>query len=155
MPHSISIRITQRNDEISPFGWIIKFWVQKLICILSFLLFFKITAYLIIFFWWFDNILKGSYYDFLLKCEKWLKIKKTTKKQQIAKIGEKKLFFQKMFLPWRRPGLIFFIVNSDRHFKGVFKKNYKNFENSVLLCPGCLEWPPLGANFFGGGKKNL
>ena len=23
----------------------------------------------------------------------------------------------------------------------------------VLLCAGCLEWPPLGANFFGGGKK--
>ena len=60
-----------------------------------------------------------------------------------------------MIFPWRRPGLIFFIVNSDRYFKGVFKKNYKNFEISVLLCPGCLEWPPLGANFCGGGKKIL
>ena len=98
MPLSISIRITQRNDEISPFGWIITFWVQKLICILSFLLFFKITAYLIIFFWWFDNILKGSYYDFLLKCEKWLKIQKKTKKQpKMQKLGKKTIFTKNDF----------------------------------------------------------
>ena len=94
MPLSISIRITQKNDEIRPFGWIFTFWVKKLICILSFLIFFKITAYLIIFFWWFENIFKGSYHDFLLKCEKWLKIQKKTKKRPKMQKSEKKLFFQ-------------------------------------------------------------
>ena len=97
LPLSISIRITQKNDEIRPFGWIFTFWVKKLICILSFLIFFKITAYLIIFFWWFENIFKGSYHDFLLKCEKWLKIQKKPKNDQKCKNQKKNYFFNKCF----------------------------------------------------------
>ena len=98
------------------------------------------------------DIERGNWW-FLFKV--WKMIKNTQKTQKTTKnVKIDNLFFQKMIFPWRRSKAIFFIVDSDRYFKGVFLKNYKNFEISVLLCPGCLEWPPLGANFCGGGKKN-
>ena len=108
MTFSISIRITNENGEIRPFGWIFTFWVKKLICILSFLLFLKITALSYHFFWWFHMIFKGSYHDFVLKCEKWLKIPKKNKKWPKMQNSTKKLFFQKMIFWCRRSETNFF-----------------------------------------------
>ena len=70
--------------------------------------------------------------------------------QKLTKI----YFFKKLFFPEGGLKPFFLLLILIDILKGYFKKNYKNFEISVLLCPGCLEWPPLGANFFGGGKKN-
>ena len=98
MTFSISIRITNENGKIRPFGWIFTFWVKKLICILLFLLFLKITALSYHFFWWFHMIFKGSYHDFVLKCEKWLKIpKKNPKNDQKCKNQQKNYFNKKGF----------------------------------------------------------
>ena len=75
-------------------------------------------------------IFKGSYHDFVLKCEKWLKIpKKNPKNDQKCKNQQKKtIFSKKWFFHQEVSGTNFFIGDSDRYFIGEFLKNYKNFE---------------------------
>ena len=100
LPLSISIRITQKNDEIRPFGWIFTFWVKKLICILSFLIFFKITAYLIIFFLMIWKYIQRVISWFSTKVWKMIKnTKKKPKNDQKCKNQKKNYFFNKCFLP--------------------------------------------------------
>ena len=107
-----------------PFGWIITFWVKKLICILSFLLFSRlrlIWSFFLIILKYIQRVISWFF------TKVWKIVKNTPQKKQKrpkCKNWEKKLFFQKVISLWRRPIPIFFIVDSDRYFKGEFFKNF-------------------------------
>ena len=64
-----------------------------------------------------------------------------------------KIYFNKKLFFHGGLGPTFLLLILIDILKGNFKKITK-IEISVLLYAGCLEWPPLVANFLRGGKKN-
>ena len=96
MTFSISIRITNENGKIRPFGWIFTFWVKKLICILSFLLFLKIMA-LSNFFCDFIRYSKSLIMVLFWSVKDDWKYQKNPKNDQKCKTQQKNYFFKKWF----------------------------------------------------------
>ena len=47
------------------------------------------------------------------------------------------------------------ITVSGLDFNLNFFSSVKNPKKLGTMCPGCLEWPPLGSNFFWGGSKKI
>ena len=112
-----------------PFGWIITFWVKKLICILSFLLFSRlrlIWSFFLIILKYIQRVISWFF------TKVWKIVKNTPQKKQKrpkCKNWEKKLFFKKWFL--YEGGLYpsFLLLILIDILKGNFLKNFKNLKS--------------------------